>query len=126
MTDNTHVVRNANYTGETGQFNTVWNTLVRVLGLTKAKEIRSNKELYKDLSFFINEAANFSYRELSTNVRHPKWKVPAFFGMSENTFNKLKNQKRAYVAAYQSDWLLSKVSFWLKDNNIEGGQNANY
>tara|TARA_S200002703_G_scaffold120502_1_gene106331 strand:+ start:706 stop:1452 length:747 start_codon:yes stop_codon:yes gene_type:complete len=111
--NNLSQIRNSNFTGQIGEFNTTYNSLVRMFGKTKADEFKLNKELYKDLNFFINGEANTSYRN-GENVRHPKFKVPAFYGMGEELYKELAPQRKAYVSAYKTEWLESKINEFFK------------
>lgn len=113
------IKRNTHFHGEIGQYNTVWNTLVRTLGEQKAMRIKSsNPELYKSLALHVNTAANSSYRNQGLNVRHPNWKVPSFYGMKEELKEKLKKQKKHMVLAYESKWLEDIISEWLLTKNL--------
>lgn len=113
---NLQQIRNSNFTGQTGEFNTTYNSLIRIFGKAKTNELKSNKELYKDLNFFINKEANVSYRN-GKNVRHPKFKVPSF-SMSEEMYKGLAPQRKAYVSAYKTEWLEDKIKEFLSKNNI--------
>lgn len=109
-------IRNSNFTGQVGEFNTTYNSLVRMFGKTKADELKLNKELYKNLNFFINGEANSSDKN-GKDVRHPKVKVPAYYGMTEEMKEKLSQQRKSYVNAYKSEWLQNKINEFLKENN---------
>ena len=109
--------RNSNFTGETGEFNTTYNSLVRMFGKSQTDKLKLNKELYRDLNFFINGQANASYKE-GKNVRHPKFKVPAFYGMKEEMYKELAPQKKAYVSAYKTEWLQNKINEFLSQRVI--------
>ena len=116
--NNLSQIRNSNFTGQTGEFNTTYNSLVRMFGEPKANELKSNKELYRDLNFFINKEANVSYKK-GKNIRHPKFKVPAFYGMSEELYAELAPQRKAYVSAYKTEWLEGKIKEFLMKNSIK-------
>lgn len=88
MDQDRKINRNDLFTGKLGTYNTTFNALVRKLGMSKANEIRQNKELYKDLNFTISGNANKAYHTTG-NVRHPKFKVPAFYGMKQEIFETL-------------------------------------
>jgi len=109
-------IRNSNFTGQVGEFNTTYNSLVRMFGKTKADELKLNKELYKNLNFFINGEANSSYKN-GKNVRHPKFKVPAYYGMTKEMKEKLSQQRKSHVSSYKSEWLQNKIDEFLKENN---------
>ena len=91
--------RNDSFTGSEGKYNTTFNTLVRLKGSEGANTLKSDKSFYKDLNFEINNLANQSYHK-GENVRHPKFKVPAFYGMKSDMYETLSSQRKAYVSKY--------------------------
>lgn len=106
--------RNTRFDGNLGEYNTVWNTLVRNLGKTKASDFkRYSRERYKRLAIEINSSANEYLNLYGINVRHPNVKVPSFYGMTEGLKEKLKEEKKHMVLAYKSEWLDSKVKEWI-------------
>ena len=110
-------IRNSNFTGQTGEFNTTYNSLVRMFGKTKTDEFKLNRETYKELNFYLNSEANLSFKD-GNNVRHPKFKVPAYYGMTEEMYKKLSLQRMAYVAAYKTKWLENKINEFLSKYKI--------
>lgn len=111
--------RNTLFHGEFGQYNTVWNTIVRLLGESQAREVRNKlPETYKSLAMDMNTLANRSYKEDGVNVRHPDWKVPSFYGMKEDLKEKLREEKKHMVLAYDSRWLYVNVREWLVANHL--------
>ena len=111
--NNLSQIRNSNFTGQIGEFNTTYNSLVRMFGKTKTDELKSNKKLYKDLNFFIYGEAKVSKKN-GEDVKHPKYKVPAFDGMNQKLYRELANQRKAYVLAYKTEWLEGKIKEFFK------------
>ena len=107
--------RNDQFTGEAGKFNTTYNTVVRLYGEVAAKAIKLNKDFYKNLNFYINNKANKSYHE-GKNVRHPKFKVPAFYGMSTKMKEQLSKFGGSFVSAYETKWLRTEVKKYITTN----------
>lgn len=106
--------RNTLFHGELGEYNTVWNTVVRLLGTVEAGDVKRNlPETYKNLAMYVNSRAVDCYKMEGVNVRHPDWKVPSFYGMKEDLKEKLKEEKKHMVLAYDSEWLLHTVREWL-------------
>ena len=116
--NNLSQIRNSNFAGQLGEFNTTYNSLVRMFGKTKTDELKSNKKLYKDLNFFIYGEAEVSKKN-GEDVRHPKYKVPAFGGMNQKLYRELAPQRKAYVSAYKTEWLEGKIKEFLIKNSIE-------
>ena len=73
------IKRTDRFTGEVGEYCTTYNALVRIVGKEEAKIIQNSKEDYKSLNFAIYKAATENKIVYGKDVRHPKWKVPAFF-----------------------------------------------
>ena len=109
--------RNDAFTGLEGKFNTTFNTLVRLLGMEEASTLRKDKSFYKDLNFEIYNLANKSYHN-GENVRHPKFKVPAFYGMKSDMYETLSSQRKAYVSAYETTWLNKTVTSILEEYGL--------
>ena len=106
--------RNTLFHGELGKYNTVWNTVVRLLGTVEAGEVKKNlPETYKNLAMYVNSRAVDCYNIEGVNVRHPDWRVPSFYGMKEELKVKLKEEKKHMVLAYDSEWLLLTIKEWL-------------
>ena len=103
--------RNAEFNIDRDKYNTVFNEIARQLGGQKeAQEFReNNKEHYSKICLEISKSADND----KVNVRHPNWKVPAFYGMSEEIKEQLKNNSSNYVSAYLSTWLKDKIEFIL-------------
>lgn len=104
------IKRTDKFTGELGEYCTTFNALVRLRGKTEAKIIQKSK-VYKDLNFSLYNAATEHKTIFGEDVRHPNWKVPAFYGMKKEISEKLESKNSKLVAAYKSDWLFN----WLKD-----------
>lgn len=104
------IKRTDRFTGEVGEYCTTFNALVRLLGKQEAKIIQKSKG-YKNLHFALYNAADEHKIVYGEDVRHPNWKVPAFYGMKEEMAKKLESKNSKLVAAYKSDWLLD----WLKE-----------
>ncbi len=102
--------RSDKFTGEVGEYCTTYNSLVRILGREEANEIK-NSQGYKNLHFAIYNAASKHKTVFGESVRHPKWKVPAFYGMKKEMAKELESKNSRLVSAYKSDWLFK----WLKD-----------
>ncbi len=109
--------RNDSFTGSEGKYNTTFNTLVRLKGSEEANTIRSDKSFYKELNFEVNNLANKSYNK-GENVRHPKFKVPAFYGMKSDMYETLSSQRKAYVSAYETEWLNKTVTSILEEYGL--------
>lgn len=104
------IKRTDRFTGEVGEYCTTFNALVRLLGMQEAKFIQESKG-YENLHFALYRAANEHKTVYGEDVRHPKRKVPAFYGMKEEIAKELESKNSRLVAAYKSDWLFE----WLKD-----------
>ena len=102
--------RSDRFTGEVGEYCTTFNALVRLLGKQESKIIQESKG-YKNIHFALYNAANEHKTVYGEDVRHPKWKVPVFYGMKEEIAKKLESKNSKLVAAYKSDWLFD----WLKE-----------
>jgi hypothetical protein len=109
--------RNDSFTGSEGKFNTTFNTLVRLKGMEEANTLRKDKSFYKELNFEISNLANKSYRN-GENVRHPKFKIPAFYGMKSDMYETLSSQRKAYVSAYKTEWLNKTVTSILEEYGL--------
>jgi len=105
------VKRTDKFTGELGEYCTTFNALVRLLGKEEAKIIQNSKEDYKGLNFALYKAATEHKTVYGEDVRHPNWKVPAFYGMKKEIAKELESKNSRLVAAYKSDWLFE----WLKE-----------
>ena len=96
--------RNDKFTGEEGEYSSVFNALVRQLGLVDAKQFHQDKYSYKNLCQSISEEAD--KRELiGEEIRSPKYRDPSYYGMKKENYNKLKKEKKAYVGEYKSEFL---------------------
>ena len=84
-------------------------------GEVAAKAIKLNKDFYKNLNFYINNKANKSYHE-GKNVRHPKFKVPAFYGMTTKMKEQLSKFGGSFVSAYETKWLRTEVKKYITAN----------
>ena len=109
--------RNDSFTGSEGKFNTTFNTLVRLKGMKEANTLKKNKSFYKELNFEVNNLANQSFHK-GINVRHPKFKVPAFYGMKSDMYETLSSQRKAYVSAYETTWLSKTVTSILEEYGL--------
>ena len=109
--------RNDSFTGSEGKFNTTFNTLVRLKGMEEANILRKDKSFYKELNFEINNLAKEAYHK-GKDVRHPKWKVPAFYGMKSDMYETLSSQRKAYVSAYETTWLNKTVTSILEEYGL--------
>ena len=105
------IKRTDKFTGEVGKYSTTFNALVRMLGKQEARSIQQSKEVYKDLNFALYKAASEHKVVFGEDVRHPNWKVPAFYGMKKEMAKQLENKNSKLVAAYKTDWLYE----WLKE-----------
>ena len=105
------IKRTDRFTGEVGEYCTTYNALVRIVGKEEAKIIQKSKEVYQSLNFALKKAATEHKTVYGEDVRHPNIKVPAFYGMKKEMFEKLENKKSRVVAAYKSDWLFE----WIKE-----------
>ena len=105
------IKRTDRFTGEVGEYCTTYNALVRIVGKEEAKSIQKSKEVYKSLNFALYKAATEHKTVYGEDVRHPNWKVPAFYGMKKEMSEELESKNSRVVAAYKSDWLFE----WIKD-----------
>ena len=103
------IKRTDRFTGEVGEYCTTYNALVRIVGKEDAKIIKKNKKVYKSLHFALKEAATEHKTVYGEDVRHPNIKVPAFYGMKKEMFEKLEKEKSSVVSAYKSDWLFEWI-----------------
>ena len=103
--------RSDKFTGEVGKYCTTYNSLVRILGRKEADSLKENGGVYKKINFALHNAANKHQIVYGESIRHPKYKVPAFYGMKKEMAKELENKNSRLVSAYKSDWLFE----WLKD-----------
>ena len=107
--------RNDQFTGKSGKFSTTFNAIYRLYGKVTAKAIQSNKDFYQKLNFYLNSEANKSYHE-GKNVRHPKWKVPAFYGMTAEMKEQLSKKNSSFISAYETKWLRTNIKKYITAN----------
>jgi len=99
------MIRSAKYTGKIGDYNTVFNSTVRILGMKRAKEIRSSNEFYAYVCSTVYDQALKYWEVNGEDLLHPKGKVDAWYGMTEEQKIELEEEKKNPVYAYKSKWL---------------------
>ena len=99
------MIRSAKYTGETGDYNTVFNSTVRLLGMKSAKELRSAKKDYDEICSTVYDQAKKYWEYNGEDLLHPKGKVDAWYGMTEEQRKDLELEKKNPVYAYKTKWL---------------------
>ena len=101
-------LRSDKFEGQTGKYNTVFNALVRRYGYKIAKYIQQSSN-YEIICQDLTRLAKYWKDHKNQNVTHPNYKVPAWYGMTEEVKEKLKNENKRLVTAYETDWLNNQL-----------------
>jgi hypothetical protein len=66
----------------------------------EADSLKENGGVYKKINFALHNAANKHQTVYGESIRHPKYKVPAFYGMKRLIFGLIHSPPSKLVVVY--------------------------
>lgn len=104
------MLRSDKFDGPEGEYNTVFNTIVRDIGLDNAIKLKSSKSVYDVICTSLYNRSKYFKNVKKQIVTHPNFHVPAFYGMPKSIKEKLDKKSNSQVIAYNTPWVKKRLN----------------